>query len=286
MSDTSSRAACVIGWPIKHSRSPMIHGYWLAKYGIDGSYDKRAVHPDDLEHFLNNLSDHGYVGCSVTVPHKERAFALAVEKDASAVAVSAANTLWLDDGRLCAKNTDTEGFMAHLSASVPNWQKRDAPVTILGAGGAARAIVYGFLNAGVGEIRVVNRTKAKTEKLVKDFDRLNLPTRIVVGDWQQRQNLSLDAGVIVNTTTIGMNGEGDLGLSPQAFKDQTVVADIVYVPLETNLLRDAKASGHQTVDGLGMLLHQGVPGFEKWFGVRPTVSQDLHDLVVADLEQG
>lgn len=280
-----TKAACVIGWPIKHSRSPMIHGYWLAKHGIAGSYSKQAVHPDDLAHFLRNLADYGFVGCNVTVPHKEQAFALADEKDASALAVSAANTLWLENGKLCVANTDTEGFMEHLSASAPAWLKRDAPVTVLGAGGAARAIVYGFIEAGVGEVRVVNRTKAKAEKLADDFQDLKADVKVVVGDWNARQALSQDAGVVVNTTTIGMNGDGDLGLDPAAFQDRAVVADIVYVPLETGLLRSAKAAGHETVDGLGMLLHQAVPGFEKWFGVRPTVTKELRDLIVADLEQ-
>lgn len=280
-----NKSACVIGWPIKHSRSPMIHGYWLAKHGIDGSYEKRAVHPDDLQNFVKNLANEGFVGCNVTVPHKEHAFQLADDKDASAVAVFAANTLWLDGDLLCAANTDTEGFMAHLTVSAPDWKKRDVPVTILGAGGAARAIVYGFVEAGVGEIRVVNRTRAKAEKLAADFGGLKPDTRIIAGDWDKRQTLSQDAGVVVNTTTIGMNGEGDLGLDPASFNVPAVVADIVYVPLETALLRDAKAAGHETVDGLGMLLHQAVAGFEKWFGVRPEVTQELRDLVVADLEQ-
>ncbi len=275
--------ACVIGWPIKHSRSPLIHGFWLSEYGINGSYTKHAVHPDDLEFFLGSLADNGLAGCNVTVPHKESAFAWADEKDESALAVSAANTLWLEGGKLCAANTDTEGFMAHLAASAPNWKKRDAPVTILGAGGAARAIVFGFVEAGVGEVRVVNRTREKADLLAKDFT--TKTTRVVAGSWEDRQSLSQDAGVVVNTTTIGMNDDGDLGLDPAKFSDRSVVADIVYVPLETKLLSAAKAAGHETVDGLGMLLHQAVPGFEKWFGVRPKVTKKLRDLVVADLEQ-
>lgn len=274
------RKACVIGWPITHSRSPMIHGYWLKQLGIDGTYGKVAVKPEEARAFLRGLSAAGYAGCNVTVPLKEIAFETAVEKDASAVAVGAANTIWIEDGRICAANTDTYGFMMHLALSAPEWSELDKPVLVLGAGGAARAIVYGFLEAGIGRVVVTNRTRARAEALAAHFG-----ARVVVLDWEKRSQGACEAGVIVNTTTIGMKGEGSLGLDLSSIADKrTVVADIVYVPLETELLAEARRRGLRTVDGLGMLLHQAVPGFEKWFGTRPVVTPELRDLIVADLE--
>lgn len=273
------KRACVIGWPIEHSRSPLIHGYWLKHYGIDGSYTKEAVRPEDVRDFLRGLRDNGYVGCNVTVPHKEAAFAVADEKDASAVAVSAANTLWMDDGKLCAANTDTYGFMTYLRLSVPDWDQTDAPVSVLGAGGAARAIVYGFLEAGVEEVRVFNRTRARAEALAQDFG-----PRVKVYNWAERGLHSRKCAVLVNTTTIGMNGVGSIGIDFHTFDTGCVVCDIVYVPLQTELIVRALGRGLRVVDGLGMLLHQAVPGFEKWFGVRPEVTAGLWDVLLADIE--
>ena len=271
--------ACVIGWPITHSRSPLIHGYWLRQHGIAGSYEKVAVRPQDAADFLLTLADNGYAGCNVTVPLKEIAFEIAGEKDASAVAVGAANTIWIDAGRICAANTDTYGFMTHLSRSVPDWSERDAPALVLGAGGAARAIVYGLLDAGVGEVRIANRTRVRAEEVAAHFG-----SRVRVVEWEQRAKAAREAGVIVNTTTIGMKSEGDLGLDFRTLDDRTVAVDIVYVPLETGMLASARKAGLRTVDGLGMLLHQAVPGFEKWFGVRPEVTAELRDLIVRDIE--
>ncbi len=273
--------ACVIGWPVEHSRSPLLHGYWLKKYGIDGAYTKRAVAPEAVAGFLQSLRANGYVGCNVTVPHKAAAFSAADEREDSAKAVSAANTLWLSDGKLVAANTDTYGYMTNLSQQAPGWDRRDAPVSILGAGGAARAIVFGFLDAGVSEIRVFNRTRARAETLAQQFG-----SCVKVFDWSQREAGSRDSAVLVNTTTIGMNGAGTLDLDLAGFDPECVVSDIVYVPLETELLRKAKSQGLRTVDGLGMLLHQGVPGFEKWFGVRPEVTDELRNLIVGDIEGG
>ncbi|MCK5089026.1 MAG: shikimate dehydrogenase [Hyphomicrobiaceae bacterium] len=273
--------ACVIGWPVEHSRSPLLHGYWLKKYGIDGTYTKRAVAPEAVADFLRSLRANGYVGCNVTVPHKAAAFSVADEREDSANAVSAANTLWLSDGKLVAANTDTYGYMTNLSQQAPGWDRRDAPVSILGAGGAARAIVFGFLDAGVSEIRVFNRTRARAETLAQQFG-----SCIKVLDWSEREAGSRDSAVLVNTTTIGMNGAGTLDLDLAGFDPECVVSDIVYVPLETELLRKAKSQGLRTVDGLGMLLHQGVPGFEKWFGVRPEVTDELRNLIVGDIEGG
>ncbi len=273
--------ACVIGWPVEHSRSPLLHGYWLKKYGIDGTYTKRAVAPEAVAGFLQSLRANGYVGCNVTVPHKAAAFSAADEREDSAKAVSAANTLWLSDGKLVAANTDTYGYMTNLSQQAPGWDRRDAPVSILGAGGAARAIVFGFLDAGVSEIRVFNRTRARAETLAQQFG-----SCVKVFDWSQREAGSRDSAVLVNTTTIGMNGAGTLDLDLAGFDPECVVSDIVYVPLETELLRKAKSQGLRTVDGVGMLLHQGVPGFEKWFGVRPEVTDELRNLIVGDIEGG
>ena len=273
--------ACVIGWPVEHSRSPLLHGYWLKKYGIDGTYSKRAVAPEAVAGFLQSLRANGYVGCNVTVPHKAAAYSAADEREDSAKAVSAANTLWLSDGKLVAANTDTYGYMTNLSQQAPGWDRRDAPVSILGAGGAARAIVFGFLDAGVSEIRVFNRTRARAETLAQQFG-----SCVKVFDWSQREAGSRDSAVLVNTTTIGMNGAGTLDLDLAGFDPECVVSDIVYVPLETELLRKAKSQGLRTVDGLGMLLHQGVPGFEKWFGVRPEVTDELRNLIVGDIEGG
>ena len=271
--------ACVVGWPITHSRSPLIHGYWLKQLGISGSYEKVAVRPEDAKAFLEGLDCAGYVGCNVTVPLKEIAYQTATEKDASAVAVGAANTIWLDDSRICAANTDTYGFMTHLTTTVPDWNERDRPVLVLGAGGAARAIAYGFLEAGVGTIRVANRTIARAEALAEHFG-----PRVKVVDWSARSDAARDACVVVNTTTIGMKGDGTLDMDLAHVDDRTVVSDIVYVPLQTGLLKQAQARGLRTVDGLGMLLHQAVPGFEKWFGTRPEVTPDLRALIVSDLE--
>jgi len=273
------KRACVIGWPVEHSRSPLLHGYWLKKYGIDGAYTKEAVRPEAVADFLQSLEANGFVGCNVTVPHKAAAFAAADEREASAEAVSAANTLWVSGGKLVAANTDTYGYMTNLGQQAPGWDRRDAPISVLGAGGAARAIVHGFLDAGVGEVRVFNRTRARAETLAGQFG-----PRVKVFDWSEREIGSRDSTVLVNTTIIGMNGVGTLDIDLAGFDRECVVSDIVYVPLETELLRGAKSQGLRTVDGLGMLLHQGVPGFEKWFGVRPEVTDELRRFIVADIE--
>jgi shikimate dehydrogenase len=273
------KRACVIGWPIEHSRSPLIHSYWLKKYGIDGAYTKEAVPPEAVTQFLRSLAQNEFVGCNVTVPHKEAAFAAADVRDASALAVSAANTLWVEGGKLHAANTDTYGFMTYLKERAPGWDANDLPVSILGAGGAARAIIHGFLEADVPEVRVFNRTRGRADALAEHFG-----PRVKAFDWRERGRRSRKAAVLVNTTTIGMNGVGSLDIDFHTFDPTCVVCDIVYVPLETELIVRALGRGLRTVDGLGMLLHQAVPGFEKWFGVRPEVTRELRDLLVADIE--
>jgi shikimate dehydrogenase len=272
------KKACVIGWPIKHSRSPLIHGYWLQKHGIDGQYSKQAVEPDGLVDFLQGLAARGFRGCNVTVPHKEQAFKLADVVKEEAIAVKAANTLWLEGDRLCATNTDTYGFMTHLNRSAPGWNDKERPVALLGAGGAAKAILYGLVQGGAREVRVFNRTKERAVELAASFD-----SSVSVVDWQKRDEGLEECGLVVNSTTLGMTGSHSLDLSLQKLPGDAVVSDIVYAPLETPLLAEARARGCRTVDGLGMLLHQAVPGFERWFGVRPEVNDELRRLVVADL---
>ncbi len=273
------KKACVIGWPIAHSRSPLIHGYWLRALGIDGDYGKVPVQEQDLATFLASLAQQGYAGCNVTVPHKEAAFALAEVKHPSATAVGAANTLWLDDGKLHAANTDTYGFMTYLAARAPHWRS-DAPVAVLGAGGAARAIVYGFLEAGVPQVRVFNRSLSRAQDLARHFG-----AKVTAHDWHARNAGTSDVAVLVNTTSVGMKNEGTLAIDMTRLRKDGVVADIVYVPLKTALLREARAAGLATVDGLGMLLYQAVPGFERWFGRRPEVTPELYDLIAADVEK-
>lgn len=272
------KRACVIGWPIEHSRSPLIHGYWLKRYGIDGVYTKEAVRPESAAQFLKSLALRGLVGCNVTVPHKEAAFEAATERDAAATAIGAANTVWLDDGRLCCSNTDAYGFMTHLKRTAPGWTSRAGPVAILGAGGAARAIVHGFLEAGVEQVRVFNRSFERAEILARHFG-----PRVVAMPWEERNAAASAVSAIVNTTTLGMKGVGDPGIDFTRFDPRTIACDIVYVPLETAFLSAARTAGLATVDGLGMLLHQAVPGFEKWFGVRPEVTDELRAVVVADI---
>ena len=273
------KKACVIGWPIEHSRSPMIHGHWLQIYGIDGAYTKEPVQPEDLETFLKSLAANGFAGCNVTVPHKEAAYRLAGVRHASANAVGAANTLWHDHGKLVAANTDTYGYMTYLETCYPDWQMPDAPVSILGAGGAARAIVYGFLKAGVSEVRIFNRSAARAHELARQ-----LGSYVKVFDWDERSTASTTSCVVVNTTTLGMKGEGDTGLEVALLNRACIVSDIVYVPLETALLARARSRGLRTLDGLGMLLHQAVPGFETWFGVTPEVTGALFQLVAHEIE--
>jgi shikimate dehydrogenase len=270
--------ACVIGWPISHSRSPLIHNHWLRQYGIEGTYTREPVKPEDLHAFLQSLKALGLAGCNVTVPHKEAAFALAAVRDPSAVAVNAANTLWLENGRLACANTDTYGFMANLDASAPEWQKRSGPVLILGAGGSARAVVYGFLEAGLSDVRMFNRTPDRAQELARHFG-----ARVAAHAWEARNEHVADAAVIVNTTTLGMNGTGTLDIDFTRAQRGAVAADLVYVPLETEFLKAARANGLTGVDGLGMLLHQAVPGFEKWFGVRPVVTPELYQIIARDI---
>jgi shikimate dehydrogenase len=273
------RRACIIGWPIGHSRSPAIHRYWLKVYGIDGDYEKEAVRPEELAGFLRSLAERGYSGANVTLPHKEEALRLAFIADEAARAIGAANTVWRDGaGRLNASNTDAYGFMTNLNQEAPHWNKGRRPVMVLGAGGAARAIVYGLTTQGASRILLANRTRDRAEALAGAFG----PTVGVV-DWEGRNQALAGCGLLVNATSLGMTGKEPLDIDVEDLPEDALVADIVYSPLETPLLASARARGRQTVDGLGMLLYQAVPGFERWFGMRPEVTKELRAHVASTL---
>jgi len=273
------KRSCVIGWPVEHSRSPAIHRYWLELYGIDGAYEKEAVRPEEFASFLGSLSDRGYAGANVTLPHKTEALRLATKADESARAIGAANMLWLDGaGRLNASNTDAYGFMTNLNQEAPHWNKGRAPVMVLGAGGAARAILYGLIAQGASRILLANRTRDRAEALAGTFG-----PAVSVVDWDARNQALAGCGLLVNATSLGMSGKGPLDIEVEALPEDAVVADIVYSPLETPLLATARARRRQAVDGLGMLLYQAVPGFERWFGVRPQVTKELKAHVAATL---
>jgi shikimate dehydrogenase len=280
MTDAPPKRACVIGWPISHSRSPMIHGWWLQRYGIAGAYTREPVRPEDLADFLGHLRARGFVGCNVTIPHKEEAFRLADRRSSAADAIGAANTLWLEGDTLCADSTDGAGFMANLKASAGGFTAAGRAVAILGAGGAARAIVHALLEDGATEVRLVNRTLARAQALAQHFG-----PRVVPVAWDDKARACRGVALVVNTTALGMKGQAPLDLDVAGFDAGTVVADIVYVPLITPLLAATRAQGLPIVDGLGMLLHQAVPGFARWFGVRPEVTAELRALIVADLEK-
>lgn len=271
-------AACLIGWPAAHSRSPLIHKYWLKSFGIDGDYRIEAVEPAAFADFIGGLAARGYKGANVTIPHKEQALALSTP-DARARAVGAANTLYFDGGELRSTNTDVEGFIGNLDASAPGWD-RAGDVLVLGAGGSARAVIYGLIERGISRVHLANRTASRAQSLADQFGAQVQPLA-----WEQVGTMLPLAGLLVNTTSLGMKGQPPLDVNVGALPAGATVADLVYVPLETELLKAAKARGLKTADGLGMLLHQAVRGFELWFGRRPTVTPDLRMLVEADLKR-
>jgi shikimate dehydrogenase len=271
------KAACVIGWPVEHSRSPLIHDYWIRQFGLQAAYRLEAVPPERFADFVTHLADHGYVGVNVTVPHKEAALALSAP-DALAAAVGAANTVWLDDGVLRSTNTDVEGFIASLDAGVPGWAGEVESAIVLGAGGAARAVVSGLLERGVPRILVINRSLERATAMGERFGERVVPLR-----WDDRNDLVPAAGLLVNTTTLGMAGQPPLEIDLAPLAESAIVADIVYAPLVTPLLAAARARKLRTVDGLGMLLHQAAGAFVRFFGLRPQVTEGLRTLVEADL---
>jgi shikimate dehydrogenase len=277
--EAKARAACLIGWPAAHSRSPLIHHYWLRKLGIEGGYNIEAVPPEGFAEFVLHLSTHGFVGANVTIPHKERALILS-KPDARARAVGAANTLWYEGDELRSTNTDIEGFINNLDAFAPGWDAA-TDALVLGAGGVARAVVFGLIERGVKRVHLANRTLERARALADQFG-----ANVDPASWDAIRDLLPRAGLLVNTTSLGMHGQPPLELDVSLLPPHAVVADLVYVPLRTPLLSAARARGLKTADGLGMLLHQAVRGFELWFGQRPEVTSELRDLVEADLTKG
>jgi shikimate dehydrogenase len=273
---SKTRAACLIGWPAAHSRSPLIHHYWLRTLGIEGGYNIEAVPPEGFAEFVMHLSTHGFVGANVTIPHKERALALSVP-DARARAVGAANTLWYEGGELRSTNTDIEGFINNLDACAPGWDAA-GDALVLGAGGASHAVVFGLIERGIKRVHLANRTMERARALADQFGAGVDPV-----SWQAIGDVLPCAGLLVNTTSLGMHGQPALDIDVGLLPSHAVVADLVYVPLETPLLAAGRARGLKTADGLGMLLHQAVRGFELWFGQRPAVTSELRALVEADL---
>jgi len=268
--------AGVIGWPVAHSRSPALHGHWLQRHGLHGHYVPLAVAPEHLAQVLQALPRMGFVGVNVTIPHKEAVLALADVITDRAALIGAANTLILrPDGRIHADNTDGYGFMANLAQHAPAWQPASGPAAIIGAGGAARAVVAALLESGVPELRIANRTRERAERIREDFG-----ARVTVHDWARMGQMLDGATTVVNTTAMGMEGQPPLYLPFEALSPEAMVTDLVYTPLDTAFLRAARERGCTTVDGLGMLLHQAAPGFERWFGVRPQVDDALRAAVL------
>jgi len=272
-----ARLAGVMGWPVAHSRSPRLHGFWLAQHDIDGAYLPLPVRPENLGMALKALPALGFAGVNLTVPHKTAAMGFIDRLSDEAKRIGAVNTIVVGaDGRLEGSNTDGYGFLAHLKAAAPEWRPKSGPAVILGAGGAARAITVALLDAGVAELRLVNRTQARSATLAADFGDRVKPVK-----WQARGEALRDAGLLVNSTTLGMTGQPALELDLRHLPREAVVYDIVYAPLETPLLAAARKRGHVGVDGLGMLLHQALPGFAAWFGITPEVTPELREFVLA-----
>jgi shikimate dehydrogenase len=273
--------ACVIGWPISHSRSPIIHGYWLKRHRIDGCYTRVPVQPEKLDTFLRTLESAGFAGCNVTIPHKEQAFHIVGRADESTERLGAVNTVFIREGKILGTNTDGEGFLNSLKTGVPGLELKNQRAVILGAGGAAMAIANALLLQGMLEVTIVNRSFDKAELLRRRFGE-----RIVPVEWSRRSDVLEDAALLVNTTSLGMTGQPELNIDLSRLSGKAIVTDIVYTPLRTQLLEDAAARGNAVVEGLGMLLHQAVRGFELWFGLRPSVTDELYDIVAHDIDAG
>jgi shikimate dehydrogenase len=276
MSDTRIPLAGVIGNPIEHSLSPRLHGHWLRSMGLAGHYIPMRVEGDDLETIIRTLPKAGFVGLNVTIPHKEAVLRLADIVTDRAALIGAANTLiFREDGKIHADNTDGYGFTQNLRQSAPDWAPETGPAAVFGAGGAARAILASLIELGVPEIRLSNRTRARADALRAEFG-----ARIVVYDWVKAGNMLDDAVTVVNTSSLGMTGKPDFRVPLDGLKPGAVVNDLVYTPLKTDFLQQAEAAGCHVVDGLGMLLHQAVPGFERWIGTRPVVDDALRHAVL------
>lgn len=275
------KRACVIGWPISHSRSPLIHRHWLKTLGLPGDYSKIAVAPENLADFIAKLERNGLAGCNVTLPHKEAVFALVTVADEDTARLGTVNTVFLRNGVAHGTNTDRQGFLSSLHAGAPDLDLRNRKVVVLGAGGAAMAVTGALLSTGVTEIAIVNRSAERAADLCRRFGAGVSPV-----PWHSRNDALTGASLLVNTTSLGMTGQPKLELNISRLPQDAVVADIVYTPLVTPLLVEAAQRGNVIVPGLGMLLHQAVRGFELWFGVRPTVTDELYDLVATDVDPG
>ena len=267
----------VLGSPVAHSKSPLLHGFWLKQFGIQGHYVPLDVMAADLEHVLQTLPKIGFLGANVTLPHKEKILSIADQISDRAALIGAANTLvFQPDGKIYADNTDGYGFIENIRQHAPDWHAKDGPALVLGAGGAARAIVSALLEAGAPEVRISNRTRARADQIKSDFG-----GRVGVVDWVKAGAEIEYAHTLVNTTSLGMTGKSALTVSLDKLNPETLVTDIVYSPLETELLKAARSKGCRVVDGLGMLIHQAVPGFQRWFGQKPVVDQAIRDILLA-----
>jgi shikimate dehydrogenase len=273
-----AKRAFVIGDPISHSRSPQIHAHWLREYGIAGSYEAIHVKQAELPQFLASLASEGFAGGNVTIPHKEAALALVPQHDAVAAEIGAANTLWIENDTLKATNTDSFGFAQNLDERASGWQSGKTAL-VLGAGGAARAVIHALLSRGFTDIRIANRTAARADDIAARFR-----SKVSAHVFSDLDLLASDTDLVVNTTSLGMKGVGEIPLDMKKLRRAAIVTDIVYVPLITPFLAAAQEAGLKTVDGLGMLLHQARPGFEKWFGVLPDVTPHLRALIIRDME--
>lgn len=268
--------AGVIGHPIAHSKSPRVHGYWLRKHGLSGHYIPMDVSGENLKKVVRALPKMGFVGANITIPHKERVMEHVHQITDRATLIGAVNTLiFREDGKVIGDNTDGYGFIENLRQGAPDWRADAGPAVVLGAGGAARAVIASLLDAGVPEILITNRTRVRAEKLRDDFG-----TRLRVVEWVKAGNAIEDGATVVNTTSLGMAGKPELRVPLDGLQKEAVVTDLVYNPLKTGLLAEAESKGCTTVDGLGMLLHQAVPGFERWFGMRPDVDDALRQAVL------
>jgi shikimate dehydrogenase len=277
-----TKLAGIMGWPVSHSRSPALHNFWLDEHGIDGAYVPLPVQPEQLERALRGLPALGFRGCNLTLPHKEAALAIVDRVDPLARRIGAVNTvIVMPDGSLEAHNTDAFGFRENLREAAPDWHPREGAAVVLGAGGSARAVTAALTEMRVPEIRLVNRTVERAEALARDL--AGLGARISAHGWNAREAALDGAGLLVNTTSLGMTGAPELDVDLSPLPLSAVVADIVYVPLDTALLAAARRRGNRTVDGLGMLLHQGRPGFEAWFGTKVRVTRALRAAVLTTL---
>jgi shikimate dehydrogenase len=275
----SLKKACVIGSPIAHSRSPLIHTYWLKTLGLAGSYEKIEVKPGALPDFFARMEEQGFVGCNVTVPHKEEAFRLAHHRTQRAEEFGAANTIWIENGEIYADNTDSHGYEMSLDQEAPHWDQARRAL-VLGAGGASRAIIAALLRRGIERIDLINRNRDRAEALAAMFG-----AKLKVFDWADAPRCMEEADLLVNTTALGMVGKEKLELPLDHLKKDALISDIVYVPLQTDLMKDGQARGHHCVGGLGMLLHQAVPGFAAWFGQTPEVTPQLRALLEDDVRK-